>query len=72
MSAGGAVLAHLSNIHSNNASLDSNPEQSKPLAVSVAVENRHGIILFKEQLDKKTGVKSGEPILCDAMHNKGK
>ena len=36
--------------------------RGKPVAVSGDVENRHGIILAKNQLAKAAGVKTGEAI----------
>ena len=40
-----------------------NPEiRQKPVAVSGNPENRHGIILTKNEIAKKFGVKTGEPI----------
>lgn len=40
-----------------------NPEiRNKPVAVSGDVENRHGIILAKNEIAKKYNIKTGEPI----------
>lgn len=40
-----------------------NPEiRNKPVAVSGDPENRHGIILTKNEIAKKFGIKTGEPI----------
>jgi DNA polymerase-4 len=40
-----------------------NPEiRDFPVAVCGSVENRHGIVLAKNNIAKKTGVKTGEPI----------
>ncbi len=52
----------LNNFYASVACRD-NPElQGKPVAVGGSVEERHGIILAKNELAKKFGVSTGEPL----------
>ena len=42
--------------------------REKPIVVGGDVGARHGIVLTKNQLAKKAGVKTGEALLCTASH----
>lgn len=64
------VIIH-SDLNSFYASVEClyRPElRNKPVAVAGNVEDRHGIILTKNQIAKKFEIKTGEAILCKVSH----
>ena len=58
------VILHcdLNNFFASVSLLYSQTLLSEPVAVAGSVENRHGIILAKNEIAKKYGVKTAEPI----------